>query len=100
MIRVVLLGHLRVLLNVLAEIELDVAPPMTQCSVLHALEARFPALRGAIRDHKTLMRRPFIRFFACQRDLLHEHADEPLPAAVVAGAEPYILLGAIAGGNG
>jgi molybdopterin converting factor small subunit len=99
MIRVVLPGHLRALLRVPAEIELDVAPPITQRSVLDALEARFPALRGAIRDQTTLVRRPFIRFFACQRDLSHEHADAPLPAAVVAGAEPYIILGAIAGGN-
>ncbi len=98
MIRVVLPGHLRTIAQVEGEVELDVAPPVTQRSVLDALEARYPALRGTIRDHRTLQRRPFLRFFACQEDLSHEPIDAPLPEAVASGAEPYLIIGAIAGG--
>jgi hypothetical protein len=79
-------------------LELEVENPVTQRSVLDALEARYPMLRGTIRDHVTLQRRPFLRFFACEEDLSHEPPDAPLPAAVVSGAEPLIILGAIAGG--
>jgi sulfur-carrier protein len=98
MIRVELPAHLRVLAQIRGEVMLDVEGPVTQRSVLDALEARFPALRGTIRDHVTQQRRPFLRFFACMEDLSHESPDTPLPAAVASGAEPYIILGAIAGG--
>ena len=98
MIRVVLPYHLRTLAQVGAEVQLDVAGPATQRSVLDALEARYPMLRGTIRDHVTLQRRPFLRFFACEEDLTHEPPDAPLPEAVTSGKEPFVVLGAIAGG--
>jgi molybdopterin synthase sulfur carrier subunit len=98
MIRVALPFHLRNLAQVGNEVELDVPPPVTQRSVLDALECRYPMLRGTIRDHVTKQRRPFLRFFACQEDLSHESPDAPLPESVISGAEPYLILGAIAGG--
>src|SRR5579863_8186846 len=98
MIRVILPQHLRTLAHTNPEVSLEVEPPVTQRSVLDALEARYPMLRGAIRDHGTLQRRPFLRFFACEEDLTHESPDAPLPEAVVSGKEPFIVLGAIAGG--
>ena len=98
MIRVILPTHLRTLARVGTEVELEVAPPITQRSVLDALEARYPMLRGAIRDHGTLQRRPFLRFFACEEDLTHEPPDAPLPEAVISGKEPFLIIGAIAGG--
>jgi molybdopterin synthase sulfur carrier subunit len=98
MIRVVLPGHLRALAQVDGEVELDVAGQVTQCSVLDALEERYPMLRGTIRNHDGGRRRAFIRFFACEQDLSHEPPDTPLPAAVAAGAEPYLIVGAMAGG--
>jgi molybdopterin synthase sulfur carrier subunit len=98
MIRVILPHHLRNLAHVGSEVTLEVAAPVTQRSVLDALEARYPMLRGAIRDHVTLKRRPFLRFFACEEDLSHESPDAPLPNAVASGAEPFIVIGAIAGG--
>jgi sulfur-carrier protein len=97
-IRVLLPLPLRSLARVEGEVELSVEGPATQRSVLDALEARFPALRGTIRDHTTLERRAFIRFFACERDLSHEPADAPLPREVAEGAEPFLIVGAIAGG--
>jgi molybdopterin synthase sulfur carrier subunit len=97
-IRVWLPGHLRKLAQVDSEVELDIAGPVTQRSILDALEATYPMLRGTIRDHITQQRRPFLRFFACEQDLSHESPDAPLPAAVEAGAEPFLILGAIAGG--
>ncbi len=98
MIRVVLPAHLRTLARVHGEVELQVAGQVTQCSVLDALEARYPMLRGTIRDQRTRKRRAFIRFFACEQDLSHEQPDAPLPEAVVVGAEPYLIVGAMAGG--
>lgn len=98
MIRVILPFHLRNLAHVGSELTLEVEAPITQRSVLDALEARYPMLRGAIRDHDTLERRPFLRFFACEEDLSHESPDAPLPDAVAAGKEPLIVIGAIAGG--
>jgi hypothetical protein len=98
MIRVVLPHHLRTLARTGAEVQLDVANPVTQRSVLDALEARYPMLRGTIRDHVTHQRRPFLRFFACQQDLSHEPPDAPLPDAVARGVEPFLVVGAIAGG--
>jgi hypothetical protein len=98
MIRVVLPHHLRTLARTGAEVQLDVASPVTQRSVLDALEARYPMLRGTIRDHVTQQRRPFLRFFACQQDLSHEPPDAPLPDAVATGVEPFLVVGAIAGG--
>lgn len=98
MIRVTLPPHLRTLAHVNGDVELDVPKPVTQRSVLDALEARYPMLRGAIRDHETLQRRPFLRFFACEEDLTHNPPDTPLPDAVISGKEPFIVLGAIAGG--
>jgi sulfur-carrier protein len=98
MIRVVLPTHLRTLAGVDGELELNVEGPVTQRSVLDAVEARYPMLRGTIRDHVTQNRRPFVRFFACQEDLSHESLDTPLPQAVVTGAEPFIVVGAMAGG--
>ena len=98
MIRVVIPPHLRTLARVSGEVELEVADPPTPASVLDALEARFPMLRGTIRDHTTHDRRPFIRYFACNEDLSHDPPDTPLPAPVASGAEPFIVLGAIAGG--
>ncbi len=98
MVRVVLPAHLRTLARVSGEVELDVSGPVTVRSVLDALETRFPVLRGAIRDHGTLRRRAFIRFYACEEDLSHEPPDAPLPDPVSAGAEPFLVVGAMAGG--
>ncbi len=98
MIRVVLPPHLRTLAHVTGDVELEVDGPVTLRSALDALESRYPMLRGTIRDHGTLQRRPFLRFFACEQDLSHDSPDTPLPDAVVRGAEPLIVLGAIAGG--
>lgn len=98
MIRVVLPYHLRNLAHVDAEVRLHVEGPITQRSILDALEASYPMLRGAIRDHVTLQRRAFLRFFACEQDLSHESPDAALPEAVASGKEPFIVIGAIAGG--
>ena len=98
MIRVVLPAHLRTIARVNGEVPLDVEGQATQRSVLDALEARYPALRGTLRDYVTQQRRPFVRFFACEEDLSHESQDAPLPAAVAAGTEPLLIVGAIAGG--
>jgi sulfur-carrier protein len=98
MIRVVLPFHLRNLAQVGSELTLEVKGQVTQRSVLDALEQRYPMLRGTIRDHVTKERRPFLRFFACEQDLSHESPDAPLPDAIASGAEPFIVLGAIAGG--
>ncbi len=98
MIRLILPHHLQSLAHVGGEIELDIPDPVTQRSVLDALEARYPMLRGTIRNHVTLQRRAFLRFFACGEDLSHEPPDTPLPEAVVSGKEPFIVIGAIAGG--
>ena len=98
MIRVILPHHLRTLAHVGAELELEVKGPVTQRSVLDALEASYPMLRGTIRERDTQQRRPFLRFFACEEDLSHESPDAPLPDAVVSGAEPFLIIGAIAGG--
>jgi molybdopterin synthase sulfur carrier subunit len=98
MIRVVLPFHLRTLAQVEAEVKLEVEGQPTQRSVLDALEARYPMLRGTIRDQVTHRRRPFLRFFACEEDLSHEPPDAPLPDAVTLGAEPFLIVGAIAGG--
>jgi hypothetical protein len=98
MIRVVLPAHLRTLARIDGEVTLDVAGPVTQRSVVDALEARYPMLRGTIRDHVTQKRRPFIRFFACEQDLSHDSPDTPLPEAVATGAEPFLIVGAMAGG--
>jgi molybdopterin synthase sulfur carrier subunit len=98
MIRVILPPHLRTLANVGAEVKLDVDGPTTQRSVLDALEARYPMLRGTIRDHVTGQRRPMLRFFACEEDLSLEPPDAPLPDAVASGTEPFFIVGAIAGG--
>jgi len=98
MIRVILPQHLRTLAQVGVEVELQVKGAVTQRSVLDALEARYPMLRGTIREHDTQQRRPFLRFFACEEDLSHESPDAPLPNAVVSGAEPFLIIGAIAGG--
>jgi sulfur-carrier protein len=97
-IRVTLPQHLRTLAQVGVELELQVEGQITQRSVLDALEARYPMLRGTIRDHTTQQRRPFLRFFACEEDLSHQSPDAPLPDAVVAGTEPLLIIGAIAGG--
>ena len=98
MIRVVLPVHLRTLARVTGEVTLDLEGPVTQRCVLDALEERFPTLRGAIRDHVTRQRRPFVRFFACAEDVSHEPPDAPLPEAVATGAEPFLVVGAMAGG--
>ncbi len=98
MIRVVLPPHLRTLAHVRDEVQLEIPGRVTRASVLDALEASYPMLRGTIRDHVTERRRPFLRFFACARDLTHEPPDAPLPDAVVSGAEPLLVVGAIAGG--
>ena len=98
MIRVVLPPHLRKLARVEREVQLEVVGPVTQRAVLDALEARHPVLRGAIRDHVTQQRRPFVRFFACEQDLSHQAPDAPLPEAVATGAEPFMVVGAMAGG--
>jgi molybdopterin converting factor small subunit len=97
-IRVELPAHLRILAHVTGEVRLDVEGQATQRSVLDALEARYPMLRGTLRDHVTQQRRPFVRFFACAEDLSHESPDAPLPEAVASGAEPLLIVGAIAGG--
>lgn len=99
MVRVVLPQHLRTLARVDDEVTLDIPGPVTQRAVLDALEARYPMLRGTIRDHVTFKRRPFIRFFACELDLSHESPDAPLPYAVATGAEPFLIVGAMAGGS-
>ncbi len=98
MIRVVIPSHLRSLARVDGEVQLEVTGPVTQRTVLDALEARYPMLSGTIRDHTTQLRRPWLRFFACQEDLSHESPDAPLPESVAKGEEPYLVLGAIAGG--
>jgi sulfur-carrier protein len=98
MIRVVLPPHLRTLAHVGGDVEIEIQGQATQRSVLDAIEARYPMLRGTIRDHVTLERRPFLRFFACEEDLSHEPPDAPLPDAVASGAEPFYIIGAIAGG--
>ena len=98
MIRVILPFHLRTLARIDGEVEVEIEGAATQRSVLDALEARYPVLCGTIRDHVTRERRPFIRFFACEQDLSHESPDSPLPAAVAAGNEPFLVVGAIAGG--
>jgi sulfur-carrier protein len=98
MIRVVLPFHLRTLAHVGSEVTLEVAAPVTQRSVLDALEARYPMLRGTIREHGTLQRRAFLRFFACEEDLSHEPPDAPLPEEIASGKEPFLIIGAIAGG--
>jgi molybdopterin synthase sulfur carrier subunit len=98
MIRVVLPAHLRTLARVQGEVQLEVAAPATLRAVLDALEINYPVLRGTIRDHVTLRRRPFVRFFACQQDLSLEPPDTPLPEAVATGVEPFLVIGAMAGG--
>jgi len=98
MIRVVLPAHLRTLAGVDGDVELDVEGEVTRSSILDALEARYPMLRGTIRDHVAGQRRPFLRFFACGEDVTHEAADTPLPQAIASGAETFYVIGAIAGG--
>ena len=98
MILVVLPAHLRTLAHVQGDVHLEVAPPVTARAVLDALEARYPMLRGTIRDHVTLERRPFLRFFVCEQDISLASPDEPLPEAIVSGREPFFIIGAIAGG--
>jgi molybdopterin converting factor small subunit len=99
MIRVVLPAHLRTLARVNGEVKLEVEGPATASSVLDALEASYPMLQGTIRDHVTKKRRPFVRFFACEQDLSHDAPDAPLPEAVATGAEPFMVVGAMAGGQ-
>jgi hypothetical protein len=99
MIRVILPAHLRTLAKAGSEVKLEIEGPVTQRSVLDALEARYPMLRGTIRDQVTQKRRPFVRFFACEQDVSHESPDAPLPEAIANGAEPFLLVGAIAGGQ-
>jgi sulfur-carrier protein len=98
MIRVEIPSHLRTLAHVEGEVQLEVAAPATQRSVLDAIEAKYPMLRGTIRDHVTQQRRPYLRFFACQEDLSFEAPDAPLPEAVASGKEPFLIVGAVAGG--
>jgi sulfur-carrier protein len=98
MIRVVLPPHLRTLARVDGEVKLEVTAPVTQRSVLDALETRYPVLSGTMRDHVTQLRRPLVRFFACGEDLSHESPDAPLPDAIAKGSEPFLVIGAIAGG--
>jgi sulfur-carrier protein len=98
MIRVVLPAHLRTLAKIQGEVQLDVEGPATQRTVIDSLEARYPMLSGTIRDHVTQQRRPYVRFFACEQDLSHESPDAPLPEAVVTAAEPFLIVGAVAGG--
>ena len=98
MIRIILPYHLRTLANVLGEVTLDVAAPITQRAILDALEAQYPMLRGTIRDRGTSVRRPMIRFFACEEDYSNEPPDAPLPDAIASGAEAFWIVGAIAGG--
>jgi hypothetical protein len=99
MIRVELPYHLRTLAQVNGEVLLEVESPVTQSSILDALETAYPMLQGTIRDHGTLQRRPFLRFFACEKDLSHEPPDAPLPDSVATGTEPFLIIGAIAGGS-
>jgi sulfur-carrier protein len=98
MIRVQLPQHLRTLAKIQGEVQLEIEGPVTQRSILDALEVRYPMLKGTIRDHVTQQRRAFMRFFACEEDLSHESPDSPLPDAVVNGKEPFLVIGAIAGG--
>jgi sulfur-carrier protein len=98
MIRIILPAHLRTLANVNEEIRVDVKDPVTLRSLLDALETRYPVLRGTVRDHVTQKRRPFVRFFACEKDFSQEPPDTALPQSVIAGKEPFVILGAIAGG--
>ena len=98
MIRVMLPQHLQVLAAAPREVQVDVAGPVTQASILDALEAKYPQLRGTIREHGTQKRRPLVRFFACERDISHAGPDDPVPEAVAAGRETYHIIGAIAGG--
>src|SRR5215207_2743920 len=98
MVRVVLPYHLRVLAAVGNEVQLEVAAPVTQRSILDALEARYPMLRGTVRDHVTQKRRPLVRFFACEEDVSHDPPDKVLPDKIASGAEPFFIIGAIAGG--
>jgi molybdopterin synthase sulfur carrier subunit len=98
MVRVILPQHLRTLARVNGEVTLEISGPVTQRAVLDALEARYPMLRGTVRDHVTFKRRAFVRFFACEQDLSHESPDTPLPDAVVTGSEPFLIVGAMAGG--
>jgi molybdopterin synthase sulfur carrier subunit len=97
-IRVVLPAHLRVLAGIDGEVQLGVSGPVTQRSVLDALESRYPVLRGTIRDHTTLKRRAFVRFYACEEDLSHDPPDAELPTEVASGKEPFLVIGAMAGG--
>ncbi len=99
MIRIVLPQHLQVLAGAPREVQVDISGPVTQSSILNALETKYPTLRGAIREHVTLKRRPMVRFFACEEDVTHEPPDAPLPDAVASGAEPFYIIGAIAGGS-
>lgn len=98
MVRVMLPQHLQTLASSPREVQLEVAGPVTQQSILDALEAKFPTLRGTVRDHVTKKRRPMVRFFACEEDLSHDPSDKPLPEAVSSGKEPFFIIGAIAGG--
>ena len=98
MIRVVLPTHLKTLARVEGEVQLEVDGPVTQSAILDALEERYPMLRGTMRDQQTHKRRPFVRFFACKQDLSHEASDAPLPGAIAAGDEPFLVIGAMAGG--
>jgi sulfur-carrier protein len=98
MIRVVLPYHLRTLAQCGAEVQLDVPAPVTQRTILDALETRYPGLRGTIRDHVTKQRRPLLRFFVCEEDVSHDSPDAPLPEAIATGKEPFMIIGAIAGG--
>jgi hypothetical protein len=98
MVRIVLPAHLRGLARTADEVQLEIDGPLTQRSILDALEIRYPMLRGTIRDHSTHLRRPYVRFFAGEDDLSHEPPDAPLPEAVATGAEPFLIIGAIAGG--
>jgi len=98
MIRVVLPAHLRTLARVNGEVQIDVMAPVTQRAILDALEARYPMLQGTIRDHVTQQRRAFVRFFACEQDLSHESLDTPVPDTVATGEEPFLIVGAMAGG--
>ncbi len=97
-VRVVLPTHLRVLANTSSEVSVEVQRPVTQRTILDALEAAYPKLQGTIRDHVTLVRRPLVRFFACEEDISHDSPDNPLPEKVATGAEPFFIVGAIAGG--
>jgi sulfur-carrier protein len=99
MIRIVLPHHLRTLANVGREVQVEVNLPLTQQTLLDALEAKYPVLKGTIRDHGSNLRRPLVRFFACGEDLSHDPPDTPLPEAVASGVEPFFIIGAIAGGN-